>query len=407
MLKWHWCAPWCATLFLSLAPFEMPAQIDPFKRDLIQIGYNGALEGHQPLSLYAFYYRNQPEFLRTNWTLRLALAPTYLDSELGMARSLGPNTDLGIGLAGGGFADNYVEIDQGTYIPSQSFNGFGGSFSSSIYHLFNPGARIPLNGIVRGIAQYSTYAPSDKTASNFQVPSDRNTYYVRTGLRWGGREPTLYPSLAMEVSAWYEGQFRSDWGPYGYDGDREVNQQSQTFWGRASLTYTTPGSRQSFEAGLTAGSSLSADRFSAYRLGALLPLVSEYPLSIPGYYYQELSARQFALLSVNYLLPLDSRQRWNLDFTGAGAWVDYLPGLEQPGNWHGGVGAGILYTTKSWKVMVGYSYGIRAIRSDGPGAQSIGVLMQLDWGEAKNELFNPTTPSLWRGVQRVFGLFGN
>jgi hypothetical protein len=149
------------------------------------------------------------------------------------------------------------------------------------------------------------------------------------------------------------------------------------------------------------------DRFSAYRLGALLPLVSEFPLSLPGYYYQEISARNFVLLSGNYLLALDQRQRWNLNLTAATAAVDYLDGLEQPGNWHTGVGSGILYRTDSWKFMVGYAYGVDAIRSHGRGAHSIGVLMQLDWGQAKEELFSPATPNLWQGLQRVLGLFGN
>ena len=73
------------------------AQIDPVKRDLIQFGYNHALEGHAPFAGYAFYYHNQPDFLRTNLTLRLAVAPVYLDSELGFVGGLGPNTDFAIG----------------------------------------------------------------------------------------------------------------------------------------------------------------------------------------------------------------------------------------------------------------------------------------------------------------------
>jgi hypothetical protein len=57
--------------------------------------------------------------------------------------------------------------------------------------------------------------------------------------------------------------------------------------------------------------------------------------------------------------------------------------------------------------MVGYAYGVDAIRSSGRGASSIGVLLQLDWGQAKQEVFTPTTPNLWRGFQHVFGLFGS
>src|ERR1041385_4805846 len=79
------------------------AQIDPNKRELIQLGYNLPLEGSGPLNAYAFYYLNVPHFVRTNLTVRLAVAPVYLDSELGISQALGPNTDVGLGLAGGGF----------------------------------------------------------------------------------------------------------------------------------------------------------------------------------------------------------------------------------------------------------------------------------------------------------------
>ena len=151
-----------------LLPLAALSQIDPVKRELIQVGYNGYFEGHAPLAAYGFFYRNQPNFLETNLTLRLAVAPVYLDSELGISHALGENTDLGIGLAGGGFADSYSEIDQGTYIPEESFNGNSGETSLSIYHLFDPGRLIPLNGYLRGTYHYSAFAANDTTAPNFQ-----------------------------------------------------------------------------------------------------------------------------------------------------------------------------------------------------------------------------------------------
>ncbi len=390
-----------------LASFAAFGQIDPVKRELLQFAYNASLEGHAPLSGYAFYYLNKPGFLLTNLTLRLAVAPTYLDSELGIGQAIGPQTDIGIGLAGGGYADNYTEVRGGRYRPGESFTGYGGEVSFSIYHLFNPGYQIPLNGLIRGIAHYSTYEADDNTSSTFVVPEDRGTFSVRTGLRWGGREPTLFPSLAMELSVWYQGEFRSGIGSYGDLGDRKVEPHTHLFWGEAFLAYTLPTLKHSFSLSLTAGTSVDPDRFSAYRLGSLLPLVAEYPLSIPGYYYQELSAKEFALLAGNYLLPLDKDKHWFVDINASTAAVDYLQGLEQPGHWHSGVGGGILYKTPSWKVMLCYAHGFDAIRSTGRGANSIGILMQFDLEQAKAELFRPAEPGLWRGMQRVFGLFGS
>ena len=314
--SWRWV--FLLALPGVVCPFTAPGQIDPVKRELFQFGYNAALEGHSPLSAYAFYYWNQPEFLRTNLTLRLAVAPTYLDSELGIRHAVSENTDLGVGMAGGAFADNYEEIHGGTFYPSQSFTGYGAETSLSLYHLFNPGQTIPLNGLVRGIVHYSTYERDDATAGNFQLPKDHGTFSVRTGLRWGGREPTLFPALAMEISGWYEGEFRTGTGTYGY-GDRSVVPASHLFWGEALLAYTLPELKHSFYLSLTAGTSINADRFSAYRLGSVLPLVSEFPLSLPGYYYQEISAQEFVLAGGNYMIPLDKKQRWNLSATASTA----------------------------------------------------------------------------------------
>jgi hypothetical protein len=387
------------------APIFAAAQIDPFRRDLVQFGYNQALEGHAPFAGYMYYYHNQPDFLRTNLTLRLAVAPVYLDSELGFVNGLGPNTDFAIGLAGGGFADSYNEIHGGTYYPSQSFEGDGGEISGSIYHLFNPGDLIPLNLVLRGTAHYSTFDRNDDTAAGFQLPPDRVEFDIRTGLRWGGIEPTLLPALAMELSAWYEGRFRTESGAYGFNGDREVEPHSHLFWLEAALDYTLPKSKQNFSVRLTAGASLDADRFSAYRLGGFLPLESEFPLSLPGYYYQEISARQFVLCYGSYILPLDKKQRWNVGMNVSSAFVDYLPGERQPGNWLNGVGGGILYRSplNRWNILVGYGYGIDAIRSHGRGANNVGILVQLNLGKTRAAEFNSPQPNHWRGWQWLLG----
>jgi hypothetical protein len=389
-------------VFLPLAAL---AQIDPVKRDLIQMGYNQPVEGQSPLAGYAFYYRNQPDFLHTNLTLRLALAPVYLDSELGFVHGLGPQTDFAIGAAGGGFADSYNEVDGGKYIKAQSFEGNCGELSASVYHLFNPADQIPLNLVLRGTAHYSDYEKNETTAKNFQIPGSGETFSVRTGLRWGGIEPTLFPALAMEISVWYEGLFRSNPGSYGFAGDRQLEPASHLFWSAAALSYTLPESKQNFFARLVAGTTVDADRLSAYRLGGFLPLAAEYPLSLPGYYYQEFSARQFVLLNTSYLLPIAPNQRWNLNFTAATAVIDYLPGTGQPGSLVSGVGGGILYRAPSdkFRFIVNYGYGFNAIRSGERGANSIGILLQIDLDKPHGDGFKSAQPDRWRGWNWLMG----
>jgi hypothetical protein len=397
-----------AVLILLWGAICVQAQLDPTKRELVQVGYNLPLEGKGPLSAYAFYYANLPTFYRSNITLRLAVAPVYLDAELGLAHLLGENTDLGIGVSGGGFADTYSEVRQGKLLREESFTGHGGGVSASIYHLFNPGSMIPLYGVLRSEFHYAAYERDTETDRNFVVPENQPSLNFRTGLRWGGKEPLMVPEMAMELSGWYENMFRLEPNSYGFDGDREVKRTSHLFWGRALLAYTLPKLRHNFLVSLTAGTSVDADRFSAYRLGGILPLGSEFPLSLPGYYFQEITARSFALFGAQYSLPLDPNKNWGLAAIAATSVVDYLPGLEQPGNTHSGVGGGITYRSPkgAWQVLLAYGYGFDAIRSHGRGANNIGFLLQFDLERAHRELFDPTEQRLHsRGLEQIFRVF--
>jgi hypothetical protein len=359
-------------------------QLDPEKRELIQAGFDQPLLGAAPVQGYGYYYLNEPNYFHTNVTFRLALAPVYLDSETGFVGLLGSNTDFGLGLAGGGFADDYYEFHEGKYLPSESFFGHSLEISSSIYHLFNPGSRIPLNGVFRIKEHYSIYARDD-TSGTFALPNDHSTIDWRAGLRWGGREPLLHPDLAMELSVWYDGQYRTDAGSYGFDGDRVLNADSELFWGRALLIYTLPESKQNFEVNLTAGASIDADRFSAYRVGGNLIMGSEFPLVIPGYFEGELSARDFLCLNGQYTIPLDPDKRWSLNPIGSIATMDYAPGMSQPGRFNSGAGIGLGYQSRSgsWRALASYGYGFEAIRSSGRGGQSIGFSLEINL-EAKH-----------------------
>jgi hypothetical protein len=380
-------APQVFVVVVALAGWVAPvvAQIDPIHRDLIELGYHQPLNGHAPLAAYAYYYLNRPQFVQTNLTLRLALAPVYVDGELGVGRVMGANTDLGLGLAGGGFADSYDEVRQGKWIREESFTGHGAGTSLSLYHRFNPGALVPLSGLVRGGFHYAFYERDDRMDPGFVLPDDRPLATLRVGLRWGGFEPVLSPDLALEVSAWYEGQFRLNSGPYGYTEDRRVEPVAHLFWGRAALAYTLPKLEHTISLSLNAGTSLHPDRFSAYRLGGQLQLGSEFPFSLPGYYYNELSARNFVLLGGSYSFPFDAQKRWTLTpgaFTGVMA---YTPGLEQDNSWNSGVGAALGYRspTKGARYFLAYGYGIDAIRSHGRGGHGLTFLMQLDLETAR------------------------
>ena len=399
---------WLLLVLVLAVQISVQGQIDPEKRRLIQIGYNQPMQGRAPIAAYGFYYHNEPDFFSTNLTLRLTVAPIYLDSEVGFRGLLGPNTDLGIGVAGGGFADSYSEIRQGIYRRQESFVGHGGEVSGSVYHLFNPDRMIPLFLVFRGIVHQSLYREDSDTADNFEIPDDLTAFKIRTGLRFGGQEPSMTEPMAMELSLWHEAQIRAQSGKYGYNGDRKMETQSQLIWGRALLKYSLAESEQMMQASLTAGTTWESDRFSAYRLGGVLPFSSEFPLSIPGYFFQELSAKRFALLNGQYSVPLWPVKSWRVDLMGATGWVDYSSGLGQAGAWHSGVGGGISYISPagSWLVTLLYGHGFDAMRSHGRGADQVALLFQYDFeakARGKSRFFVPgMDPYRSHGAERIF-----
>ena len=374
------------TIGLMLGSGSMAlAQIDPYPRSLLQLGYDQSLPGQGPQSLYAYYYYNNPEFLSTNVALRLAVAPVYLDGEIGF-RQLLPYTDVGIGINGGGYGENYYEVRQGHYYKNESFDGHGGGASLNLYHLINPAQLIPLNVVVQGGAHYSTYSATDKTDDQFKLPDNRVSTFARAGLRFAGKEPMLYADLAMEVSIWFEHQWRLDDSTYGFAGaPLQVQPTTDLYWLYAGLSYAWTNTGHQFTFGLTAGGSENTDRFSAWRLGGVLPLASEFPLTLPGYYYQELSARRFVHLSGSYVMPLSRDHRWQARLEAASACLDYLPGFAQPSRWQTGVGTDLCYTSRSqvWRVIVRYGYGFNALRDGHEGAHSVGLLFQYNFEQRK------------------------
>jgi hypothetical protein len=142
---------------------------------------------------------------------------------------------------------------------------------------------------------------------------------------------------------------------------------------------------------------MDADRFSAYRVGGNLPMGSEYPLIIPGYFEGELSARDFACLTGQYAIPLDPGKRWSVNPIASIATMDYVPGMSQPGHFNSGAGVGLGYQSRSgaWRAMASYGYGFEAIRSDGRGGQSIGISLEINL-----EATHPGRPSELEHITR-------
>ena len=369
----------------TLATGTVQAQLDPVPRQILHLGANASLTDPGPLGAYAFYYWNMPEFPTTNQVLRLVIAPGYMNNELGFKGLLGPNTDLGVGAFGGLYAENYFEVNDGRYYKDQSFQGDDVGANVSIYHRFNPSQMIPLTGVLRETVDYVMYTKDNGTGGNFEVPGNTPVFTTRAGFRWGGKEPVLAPTLALEVSGWYELEHVGNDSSYGYNEDRRQEPTTQRVWGRALVNYTTLKSQHYIAAALMGGASADADRLSCYRLGGMLPYTSEFPLNIPGYYNQELSAKDYGLAYVTYAIPFGSENQWNVFSRGAVALVDYVEGTGQPGAFNSGVDAGIGYNapSKRWKCYGLFGYGFEAQREDGRGGYGAAFAFEYNFGSTK------------------------
>jgi hypothetical protein len=371
-----------STIFCVVAAtLTSHAQIDPAPRQLLHLGFDQSLKTDGPMGAYAFYYWNQPNVPTTNQFLRLAIAPVYLDGEWGFKGLLGENTDLGIGFFGGMYANSYNEIRGGNYVRDESFEGNGVGGSVSLYHLFNPAGMIPLSGVLRGVVDYNNFNSTDDTAPNFVRPDNQPIYTLRTGLRFGGKEPVLGPTLAMELSGWYEMEYRPKSGGYGFANDRELESVSHRIFGRAQINYTTLDRKHYIVLGLQGGTVLNPDRLSAYRLGGMLPYTSEFPLIIPGYFQGELSAKDYGLLNGLYAWRIGDSE-WKILAMGAAAVVKYTDGMGQSGAFNSGVGTGLAWSSKNrrWKIANVFGYGINARRDDHEGGVSAAVAFQYNFG---------------------------
>ncbi|HXI73215.1 MAG TPA: hypothetical protein VNN22_22990 [Verrucomicrobiae bacterium] len=376
---------------LALVGFTASAQIDPAPRQLLHLGANASLTDSGPMGAYAFYYWNMPNVPTTNEVLRLVIAPVYVDANLGFQHLLGKNTDLAVGAFGGMYANSYQEVDHGHWFKRESFDGDSGGFDVSLYQRFNPDQHIPLTGVLRATMDYNAFDTTDNTATvknngtAFVLPENQPIMTYRAGFRWGGKEPMLTPILGMEVSGWYELDQRTSPGGYGFSNDRELERVSQRFFARAQLNYTTLESKHYVVAGLQGGTMINADRLSAYRLGGVLPYTKEFPLPIPGYYFQELSAKSFGLAYGTYAIPFGAEDQWNIMGSASAALVDYVDGTGQPGAFNSGVGVGGGYSAPSrrWKILSLVGYGFEAEREHGRGGYSVAVAFQYNFGSTR------------------------
>ena len=380
---------WTAA-FIVLAVSPSLAQVDPERRSQLEGGYEQGLGSPGPSAPYFYVYLNRPNIMASSDTLRLVVAPVYFDGELGIKNALGRFGDAGIGLNGGGYAFGQIEVFRGDEKRGESFTGHGGGPSFSAYPSLGKIGPVPLNGILRVSASYSDYRRSYATAPQFALPPNEWTGKLRAGLRFGGQEPGLDRAPAAEASVWWESWDREHNARYGYNGDRAAQGQTNLYWTRMLFAYTLENGTR-LEGRTSFGAGTDVDRFSAYRLGGMLTLNSEFPMVLPGYFSQEVAARQVAHVYLRGGMALDDMKKYVLNVFAAGASIAPVEGTDAGGAQHAGVGTSIEFTPRRGALhgVLSYGYSPTALRGGGRGGQGVALSIELNLEPRKSKTGQP------------------
>jgi hypothetical protein len=371
--------PALAALLLAVLAAPARAQIDDARRFQLEGGYEDGVGSPGPNGAYVFAYLNRPGVLGPGSALRLAVAPVYLDAELGLPNVL-PRTDLGLGFTGGGYAFSQKEVVRGDQRLGESYIGHGGGPSVSLYPRLGNVGPVPLNGVLRLSALYTDYQRTAETAPNFVLPPDEWTGAARAGLRLGGQEPGLDKGPAMELSTWWESRLRDKPATFGYDGDRSVRGETNLYWMRFLLALPTDAGTR-YSGGLSVGGGDRVGRLSAYHLGGMLTQTSEFPLVIPGYFSSEIEARKYGHVWGRAGVPLDAARRWLIDIFAAGANVAPIRGTDPGGTLHAGVGTGVQFVPPKGALHaeLAYGYAPTALRGTRRGGHSVALSLEIDF----------------------------
>lgn len=367
-------------LLISSLASTARAQIDGSRRLLLEAGYEDGLANPGPSSPYAFLYLNRPGIAGPGSALRLAVAPVYVDAELGLPGSLGSRTDVGLGLSGGGYAFGHSEVNRGNERKGEAFIGHGGGPSVSLYPRIGDIGPVPVNGVVRGALSYIDYQRASSSDASFEPPPDQWAFSGRAGIRAGGIEPGLAKGRAVELSLWTESLLRAKPGTYGYNGDRSVSRAVSLLWTR--LHVSLPGPLETrVSGGIGAGTGASIGRLAAYRLGGMTTQTSEFPLILPGYFSREISAKRYVHAWAHTALPLRGSDRFFLDLTAAGASVAPVAGTDPGPLRPVGLSAGVSFVPKDGGLsgILAYGYAPTALRGSRHGGHSFAFNVELDF----------------------------
>jgi hypothetical protein len=119
----------------------------------------------------------------------------------------------------------------------------------------------------------------------------------------------------------------------------------------------------------------------------MLTLNSQFPLVLPGYFSQEIAARQYAHLYLRGGIPLEDSKKFVLNVFAAGATITPVAGTNAGGTNHAGVGTGLEFAPHhgALRGMISYGYSPTALRGGARGGSGVALSLELNLEPRKGE----------------------
>jgi len=172
--------------------FHRPRANRPEPRQLLHIGVNQSLHDDGPQSTTSFYIGTRPIFSFHNQVLRLVVAPTYLDGELGF--KISSENTVARWRIRRRISKQLREVRRGNYFRDESSRTCGGA-NVSVYHLFNPAAADSARQRVLIVQQRFQSEPRRRRAT---AAIGNRCHVTRYAL--GGRKPIARASFLKSDS---------------------------------------------------------------------------------------------------------------------------------------------------------------------------------------------------------------
>jgi hypothetical protein len=136
----------------------------------------------------------------------------------------------------------------------------------------------------------------------------------------------------------------------------------------------------------------------------MMTLNSEFPLILPGYFSEEIKARQYAHVTLRGGFPLDDNKKYIINVFAAGATITPAAGTNAGGTNHAGVGTSIEFAPRNGALrgILSYGYAPTAVRGSERGGQGVALSVELNL-EPREEGLRHAPPYTQQGLRWLLG----